>query len=363
MENKRKSNKYSQVILIVFVWVLLIAAPLFFRQERSIETQQISNLAKTIVPLFVIFLINRFLLVPHLLFKKKNISYFLSVAILVGAITLILFAFDGQKHLPQGGPPPIGLEHDSQFPGQMPPHMGPQPAPNRGERPMPPFLNLLIFSILLVGFDTGLMSAFKLEKAEKDRANLEKQNTETQLAFLKNQISPHFFMNTLNNIHALIDIDHARAQDAIIQLSRLMSYMLYESEAQKVALSKEIEVLKSYIELMKMRIKNVDLQLKLPDLLPKVNIAPLLSIAFIENAFKYGISNSKPSFIHITIDADDHLFRFYATNSVHKKDDKKEGGIGIENTKKRLDLIYENNYKLDIRENDTTFEVDLKINL
>ncbi len=188
----------------------------------------------------------------------------------------------------------------------------------------------MIFSFLLVGFDTGLMTIFRLAKSERKRAILEKQNADVQLAFLRNQVSPHFFMNTLNNIHSLIDFDTDEAKDSIIRLSKLMRHLLYDSEIEKIPIRKEIEFIKNYVDLMKLRYSDkVKITLDLPDQLPDKSIPPLLFTSFVENAFKHGISYQHSSFINITFSIDDDQLNFEVRNSnpgLTKKDEP--SGIG-----------------------------------
>ncbi len=137
-------------------------------------------------------------------------------------------------------------------------------------------------------------------KLEQEKTLLEKENVQNQLAFLRNQVSPHFFMNTLNNIHALIDVDTEEAKEAIIKLSKLMRHLLYDSQAELVPLAKEMEFIQSYINLMKLRFsEKVKINLSIPDQLPDKSIPPFLFTSFVENAFKHGISYQNSSFIDI----------------------------------------------------------------
>lgn len=141
----------------------------------------------------------------------------------------------------------------------------------------------------------------------------------------------------------------------------MMDYMLYESQSQGVSLKQEMDLTKSYVELMMLRVTDdVDLQLEIPDSLPQVKIPPLLTISFIENAFKYGISYQRPSFIHININVIDNQFIFQVKNRIHQEiKQNKNSSIGIENTRKRLELLFGTNYELNIDEHDDVFKVNL----
>ena len=175
----------------------------------------------------------------------------------------------------------------------------PQP---RQPRPMPPFANFLIMSVLIVGFDTGLRSGLRLIESENEKVRLEKENVANQLVLLRNQVSPHFFMNTLNNIHSLIDINSEEAKEAIIKLSKMMRYLLYETETEKTTIKKEVEFLESYVNLMKLRFnEKVRITMNIPSVIPDRSLPPLLFTSLIENAFKHGISYLDESFITIDL--------------------------------------------------------------
>ena len=171
-------------------------------------------------------------------------------------------------------------------------------------------------------------------------------------------------MNTLNNIHALIDIDTESAKNAVIELSKMMRYVLYDSGREIISLNRDIQFLKNYIELMRIRYTDdVDIRVEYPrDLPEQVSIPPLLLIVFVENAFKHGISYNRPSFIHLRIEYADKTVTGTLSNSRHPAAAAKQAGIGLENVRKRLALIYgEKNYTLDIREEEQTYTVKLVI--
>lgn len=363
---KKKFRNY-EVVLIGLVWVLLIASPVFFSEKETFEWVDLLGPMFTIVPLFFIFILNRFLLVPRLLYKKKNIIYLISVLALVAVFSTATYLFtskmrgemrgDGpaQKFGEQWRPPPP--------PDKLNRAMPHNPEQKRG--PVPPFANLVIFSFLLVGFDTGLMSIFRLAKSERKRAILEKQNADVQLAFLRNQVSPHFFMNTLNNIHSLIDVDSEEAKDSIIRLSKLMRHLLYDSEIERIPIRKEIEFVKNYIDLMKLRYsEKVKISLDIPEKLPDKSIPPLLFTSYLENAFKHGISYQHSSFIDIRFSIrEDRLIAEIRNSNPHLAKKDEPSGIGVENSRKRLDLIYGENYILKIEDNKDEYLVFLNIPL
>ena len=194
---------------------------------------------------------------------------------------------------------------------------------------------------------------------------MEKENVENQLAFLRNQVSPHFFMNTLNNIHSLIDIDSTEAKDSVIRLSRLMRHLLYDSEAEQIPLKKELEFVQNYVELMKLRFSNkVNIQLDIPEQIPDKTIPPLLFTSFLENAFKHGIYIQGTSFVSIAFAfLDDQLVFAMKNSNPGFQKEKEQRGIGIENSLKRLDLLYGNRYSLEINEGKEEFALTLTLPL
>jgi LytS/YehU family sensor histidine kinase len=206
----------------------------------------------------------------------------------------------------------------------------------------------------------------KHSESEKRQKELEKEKLNSELAFLKNQVSPHFFFNTLNNIYSLIEINKTDAQDAVMKLSRLMRYLLYESEHGQTPLSHEVNFMKHYIDLMRLRISpKVELKIDLPENDNGLKVPPLLFIPFIENAFKHGISYREKSFIDIAMQTENNRIIFVCRNSVTMgtgaSPDENHSGIGLENVKKRLNLLFPGKHELKISKTDNEFLVDLRI--
>ncbi|HNW57925.1 MAG TPA: histidine kinase, partial [Bacteroidales bacterium] len=179
------------------------------------------------------------------------------------------------------------------------------------------------------------------------------------------QISPHFFFNTLNNIYSLISISPEDSQKAVLKLSKLMRYLLYETEHGNTSLNSEIKFMNNYIDLMKLRVSDkIKLSVSFPEKYDDLNIPPLLFIPFIENAFKHGISYREASFIDINMQVEKDSISFRCCNSVAKtreESEKKDSGIGLENVSKRLNLLFPEKHELTINKSDTTFEVILNI--
>ena len=356
--------KYFEKILLTIVWILLVSTPFLFHEwEYSVWRDLLPPMITTI-SLFIIFIINRFFLVPKILLKKKYHHYIASVIVMITLSTLIVFALDDGR----SNTIPVfdkGMPNEGIFDNKPPHHDFHHSNENSKQRPLPQFAHFLMFAILLIGFDTGLRISFKLSEAEKEKAKLEKQNLETQLAFLRNQISPHFFMNTLNNIHSLIEFDSDKAKDSIIQLSKLMRHLLYDAEIELIPIRKEVEFINNYIELMKLRFsKKIIINVSIPEHIPEKSIPPLLFTSFLENAFKHGISYQKASEISISIKFQESKLIFTIENNYYRTEIHNDNlGIGIENSRKRLDLIYGNKYSLEINDNNNIFKVSLIVPL
>lgn len=376
MKKNYSFNFFEPLIITVF-WILLFASPLLFgRFEDEIEWPIVLSVWLSFLPLLLLFFINRFLLLPKLFFKGKKTSYFIStITIIVVFAVGIHFVNDSPE---QRGSRPERFENSDFLPpprdfNRNPPGMRMDTNGNAPKdrllgsapQPIPPSVNFLILAVLLVGFDTGLQISMRWSNLEQEKVKLQKENVENQLAFLKNQVSPHFFMNTLNNIHALVDIDSEEAKSAIIKLSNLMRHLLYDSEGSKTAIKKEIEFIESYIELMRLRFSDkVKINVEIPSVIPEKTIPPLLFTSLLENAFKHGISYKSDSFINIHLSFADDKLTFEIENSNHLKVINEEAsGIGIENTKKRLNLLFKNNYNLTISDTEKIYCVTLTIPL
>jgi len=249
---------------------------------------------------------------------------------------------------------------------QMPPPKGFKPAAEQVTQSIYiRFLDYMLIAILVVAASTSFKLFSRWLNEESKNEELEKERLKSELALLRNQVSPHFLMNTLNNIHALIVVDQARAKDAVIRLSTLMRYLLYDTSLGRTSLAKEVEFIESYFSLMKLRYtKDVDLKLTLPQDIQDIPIPPMLFISFLENAFKHGVSYQEPSFVYFQLEIDGSRINCFIRNSVHPNKTKSNdhySGIGLANVKKSLELLYPKNYMLDIKDDGIEFIVSLSI--
>lgn len=203
-------------------------------------------------------------------------------------------------------------------------------------------------------------------KSERKALNLEVERLNLERDFLKSQLNPHFLFNTLNNLYGLSLRRDEKTPEAITHLSEMMRYTLYESAAEMVPLEKELHYLKNYVRLEKMRYKqNADIVCDIDDSQVDGNlIAPLLTFGFVENAFKYGLKKRNGGFVKMRISVEETQFYFSITNDKQEQEKKSQfGGIGLENVKKRLQLLYPHRHSLSIEDKGKVFSVELNIHL
>jgi len=371
IQSKSLNLKAVETVVLTMIWLAIFSIPFF--QNRIYGLVDWSKVLVEWIRMFsflVIFLINAYYLVPKLLFYKKYRSY-------IGYVFLLIFAVIGVNILLQyflSPVEPLSMPPMNLGPGMPPMELGEKmPAPMGFRTPriqeqksiIMILTDNLIISILVAGAGTTLKMMSQWLYEEKRRMNVEKEQLKTELAMLRHQVSPHFFMNTLNNIHAMIDINVETAKDAIIRLSTLMRYLLYDTAQGQTSLRKELDFIESYIRLMQLRFsKKVVIMVNLPEKIPDIQIPPMLYISFLENAFKHGVSYQAESFVSFSLEINGNRLSCIIRNSKHKsKDnpDKSYSGIGLTNIRKSLELLFKNDYTLNIKETDKEFEVQLKI--
>lgn len=360
------SRGKSENLIYLFIWIIVLALPVFtLRGEANFNWTRVVTEWIRIFPFLLIFVLNNRLLVPALLFQKKHLQY---LAFLTLAVVLISFLFDYTKvfldYFMMNDPVPFR----SPAPFDQPPGFDRMPPP-REELEHLAFwgrsIDRIVFSYLVAGFNTAVKLVFRSQEEEKKIEEQKKIHLQTELSFLRQQISPHFFMNTLNNIHALIDIDTNQAQVAVIKLSKLMRYLLTESQQGKAPIKDEFDFLNSYIDLMRLRYSDrVKISVELNVEKPEKKIPSLLFVSLVENAFKYGVSYSKPSFITIWSKTTNEELIFSVKNSISPEKSLEPGtGVGLENLRKQLSLIYGSNFKFEVQEIEEVYQVLLQIPL
>ena len=355
---RTKRNKLP-IVMHLLVWLVLIILPQIIISRFSGNNNFIAwGFYINAFIIGIIFYINYFWLVPKFYMKNKKTIFIVLALLVVIGFYFILDYTNQAIHNP---------ERDRRVAESI------DEGVNKQRFKRPPFKLMQIYgysllSIVIVGFSIGLKAIEQHSASEKRQKELEKEKLNSELAFLKNQVSPHFFFNTLNNIYSLIEINTKDAQEAVLKLSKLMRYLLYESEQGESQLSHEIDFMKHYIDLMKLRLSNkVQLDVDLPDEGTQIKIPPLLFIPFIENAFKHGISYREKSFISVAMKLENDTIKFSCENSIGQSAEKETrdnySGIGLENVKKRLALLFPGKHKLNIESREKTFHINLEIEL
>ncbi|QHS62651.1 sensor histidine kinase [Chitinophaga agri] len=227
----------------------------------------------------------------------------------------------------------------------------------------PEILRKSVFAALLMLFMSGFIKiAQEWFKSEQQREELKVENLNAELKFLKSQINPHFLFNCLNTIYSLAHKHSVQTEHAIVKLSTIMRYMIYDSNEDKVQLQQELQYLEDYIDIQRLRMPDdIIVDYAVQGNPAGLKIAPMLLVPFVENAFKHGISYAEPSFIAIALAIEKNEMRLVVENSRFRQRVAEKGGIGLQNVRKRLELLYADHHELEITESENQFIVDLKI--
>ncbi len=346
-------QKYIQVFIHITAWFCFFTLPFYFipKPPDNFKFQPddyiyffyfLNNLS-----LIGFYYLNAEVLIPKLLARHKIFYYLLSIA----ALFLLIVIF----------PEYIKPQHefvDTGSSGSLGPG-SPMPMPKHIFNAM---LALMFFFIFIIS--SGIKIINKWFESEKKKTLIEKEKLQTELTHLKAQINPHFLFNVLNTIYALSLKKSDNTPDAVMQLSKLLRYIVNETQSDKVPLDKEVDCINNYIDLQKMRLsETVEITYRKSGDFMQASIAPLMLITFVENVFKHGVSTHEVSPILIEISIEKNVFSFKTTNRIFKQSDEESAGIGLVNTRKRLELIYPENHKLTITESKSMFNVELTINL
>lgn len=318
----------------VFCWILVILPVMVVPQH--IQRDKVLFFIHLCYPLFLcaIFYINYSWLVSRYFVKRKFSVYFFINALFVITFAVLLRRLGEFMHVRE------------QMLGFFPPHRESLPAMAFCMRFVVKDLFPLALSATMA---TLLRLSMRYHEAETARREMEIQKTEAELKNLRNQINPHFLLNTLNNIYALISFDRDKAQKAVLSLSAMMRQMLYGGMRNAVSLQTETDFIRNYVDLMRLRINpdvEVDVNISVPSK-PDIYIAPFIIISLVENAFKHGISALNKSFVYIRIVSDGEKIECEIKNSNYPKSssDKSGHGVGLVQVARRLDLAYKDKYE------------------
>jgi len=347
----------SNVTFPMLIWLLVLLLPFVTRMGKGpgeMRNDLLKSLLLSNLLLIGIFYIHTYLIYP-LLDKRNGIySYVAALFVIIGCFILVnnLLVPIFPRFPANGFRPP-------EFGGQLPIR----------SRPFP---HNPIFSVVPCAFVIVVSFCYRLytDKTLNDKLNKERENIhlKTELDFLRSQISPHFIFNLMNTFVSMARKKSELLEPALISLSQLMRYMLYDSDGSQIKLEQEIEYLKNYVNLQLLRFgDDVRVNITLSGPFNRYLIEPMLLIPFVENAFKHGISMIKSPIIDISIaiDEDEHILRMIVINNVGQVNNSpdKSSGIGLVNVVRRLELLYPHRYKFSVNNKDDIFTSTLQINL
>lgn len=324
---------------------LLLVAPigvLVFTRNFDDAKVLLNILAPFLIPCNILYFLNFYLFLPKLFFKGRKTWFFLAniASVLVMKARFIYDIFTTPMPPEAGNWAWIGVA-------------------------------IIVFSsiisyVVTIAVTWGVLNAQRTKRLKEKLAEENQRHTEAELNWLKNQINPHFLFNTLNNISSLTAIDPEMAQDCIGRLSDLLRYAMYESDKPTIALGKEVEFMQNYISLMNLRCgPNTEVCADFDIQSPKMPIAPLLLVSLIENAYKHGLSTNRHSFIHINMTEKDGMLEFICENSNFQKgeSDRSGKGIGLQNMRRRMELLYAGRYEWEMEDKDDIWKVKIRITL
>ncbi|NIJ50864.1 sensor histidine kinase [Dyadobacter arcticus] len=361
-------------VIHVLGWILFISLPLTIMSREPTGDMQLELLTSGSFWLFFLiycfaFYFNLLFLIPKLFLKQRYLVY---TGIFVASFVIIYISqpfeslifqkfhqqneqFGPRMKMPPGPPPPAPFgEERPPMPGQ----------PGRESAITVDFVSLVLFVVIwVVGMAISFSRQWQL--SEKKVILSEADKAQAELSFFKAQINPHFLFNTLNNIYSLAISSSENTAPSILKLSQLMRYITEEVTENYVPLADEIGCLKNYIELQKLRLNaKTQVDFGLTGSIMNVKIAPLIFMTFVENAFKFGVSSHHESKVGVRIDVSGNEILFVCRNKVfEQKADQDRVGIGIANTRKRLEFLYPERYYLDIQNADGIFTVTLKLTI
>jgi len=356
-----KNTSSNKILFHGIIWIFFILTSLIqfyespFRINNDFYVQWITGI--------ILFYLNYFYLVPVLLLEKKYWLYFVFVfsLILVFMVIRTNYFMPDFRHLrPDNMMPARMIPRDPKF-FPRGPHIA------RAELRQPLFFKIgpSFFYILIITISAIIRTLTEFYNNQQNKLIAETHRTSTELIYLRKQTNPHFLFNSLNSIYSLAHKKSDLVPDAIVTLSELMRYMLYETDNKTVALEKEINYIQNYIELQKLRLNNIeDIVINVHGDTRNKFIEPLLLISFVENAFKYGTDYKGAAHVKIKIFIIENSLDFWIENTIENYvKDPENSGIGLVNIQSRLDLLYPNAHQLNIEQDNRYYRVHLNLNL
>ncbi len=332
---------------VLLAIVLLVLVPMAYPVELPLEYHFYHFILFCLLLAIYYFNVNYLLPVIH---KKHGLFYYILCIIAIGfASIFIMELVSNSLNIRQ-------LIHQKLNPGE----------PYVKKRNIFIFFYIIILLVIILATGIILELVKKWNREEKNNIILREEKSKAELSTLKAQIHPHFFFNTLNTIYALSHSDLPQSQEALLKLSKMMRFAMNEDNREKVKLQEEIGFIKNYLDLMKHRLpKNVDFKADLVKETDDLEIVPMILLTFIENCFKHGLTTEKPCEISIETKLNDGQFVLKTQNGIfeNKVHSLDSSGIGIENTIKRLEIIYPQNYSYKTHQDNGKYYCELQINL
>lgn len=349
--------KFSVVIAHITGWLICLSLPLLFISGQTGDRKALSILFSAdylvfLVTYVALFYFHTTFLFPRLYFRKLYVLYFLAAGLMLIMVNYMQ-PFD---HLFRRMPHHLPMEAGWRLPA---------PVPVEPEEYSPVRIDIVsdFLFLLTIALSIAIETTQRWRQTEQRALYAETRKTQAELSFLKAQINPHFLFNTLNNIYSLAMTHSDHTATSIMKLSKMLRYVTEDTRHDYVLLENEIDCLRDYIDLQKLRLTSKT----------KVNfavtgspgikcIAPLVLLPFLENAFKYGVSNHEASEINILLNTSEKHIHFFCSNKLFRiTDDMQRTGIGIANTRQRLDQLYPDKYELEIREDKGAYAISLQL--
>ena len=331
------------------VWLGVFLVPFMNAgmMSESIRPEKMLVAWLKILPFYLLFITNHYLLFRYLHRKYLYWSYYLVSAFLIGGVFSMLELYE---------------QSDIAFTISLG-EVGDSVKASHTSLSVFPWWGNMLAAAAMFAVNDLIRHFYRTMQKDEDSERLQRQNIQAEMYYLKHQINPHFLMNTLNNIHALVDIDTEAAKQTVIQLSDMMRYVVYGGGGDGIPLKDDVKFIENYIELMRIRYTDdVKILYNKPERLgSRVEIPPLIFIVFVENAFKHGVSYDHSSYIYIDIKCEGEYVVGRFENSVAPNKRQDNPGIGLDNVRKRLDLIYGEQYDLQTEENAERYCITLKI--
>ena len=341
--NLELTNKKMLIFLMhLAFWILIFLWPVLSLENISNSPHLINRNWLSTSSILVIFYLNYFIIVDCFFLKKKKVQFYFINLLLIAIFFFLIKLFLNFNIF---NPTNNGLRMREVRTGSM------------------SSFQLIFPMILSIGMCAGLKINTQWVKNKITLQDVKQHQLATEIKYLRSQIQPHFLFNSLNNVYSLIDSSPDLAKTSIHDLSKMMRYLLHESTVLKVPLAKEIEFIERYINLMQLRTtSNFTLNRNFPIINQPIQVAPLLFISFIENAFKHGIDPYQPSYISISMTTKGNEILYSVINSSFPQKEKNtDSGIGLKNLKNRLKILYPNNFELFNEEKNGVYKATLKL--